>query len=164
MVKPFLAQQALLDATVPPGWRYYWRSEYLRPLSPAAIDTVVDRGWSFAAPLSYTLLFHMGGAVRHVADADTAFTGRDAELAVNINMVQRDVSEPDDTEWVRSFHDALRPFGTGGVYVNFLGNEGSDRVRHAYGEAKWARLVALKRQWDPGNLFRVNQNIPPDVV
>jgi FAD/FMN-containing dehydrogenase len=162
-VRPFLAHQALLDATVPPGWRYYWKSEYLRPLSPAAIDTVLDHAWSFAAPMSYTLLFHMGGAVRRIADDDTAFTGRDAEYAININMVQRQADEPDDTAWVRRFHDAVRPFGSGGVYVNFLGNEGDERVRHAYGEAKWARLVELKRRWDPDNAFRVNQNIPVAV-
>jgi FAD/FMN-containing dehydrogenase len=162
-VRPFVAQQALLDATVPPGWRYHWRSEYLRPLSPAAVDAVIDHAWSFAAPMSYTLLFHMGGAVRRLGDADTAFTGRTAEHAININMVQRDLTEPDDTAWVRSFHGAVRPFSTGAVYVNFLGNEGSERVRQAYGESKWERLVELKRRWDPHNVFRVNQNIPPGV-
>ena len=163
-VKPFLAQQALFDATVPPGWRYYWRSEYLRPLSPDAVHTIVEHAWSFAAPMSYALLFHMGGAVRQLTDGDTAFTGREAEHAVNINSAQREESEPDDTPWVRRFHEALQPFSAGGVYVNFLGNEGSERVRHAYGEAKWTRLVALKRRWDPDNAFRVNQNIPPDVA
>jgi FAD/FMN-containing dehydrogenase len=160
-VKPFVAQQALFDATVPPGWRYHWKSEYLQPLTAGAVDTIVDHAWSFAAPMSYTLLFHMGGAVRHLADDDAAFTGRDAEFAVNINMVQRDVAEPDDTAAVRRFHEAVQPYSAGGVYVNFLGDEGSDRIRHAYGERKWARLVELKRQWDPDNAFRVNQNIAP---
>ena len=160
-VKPFLVQQALFDATVPPGWRYYWRSEYLRPLRGEAVDALVAHAWSFEAPMSYTLLFHMGGAVRRLSDADTAFTGRGATHAVNINMVQRDVSEPDDTTWVRRLHDAVQPFSAGGVYVNFLGNEGDQRVRHAYGETKWARLVDVKRRWDATNFFRVNQNIPP---
>ena len=159
--KTFLAQQCLFDATVPPGWRYYWRSEYLRPLSSETVDALVDNAWEFRAPMSYTLLPHMGGAVRDLGDGDTAFTGRDAEHAVNINMVQRDLGEPDDTPWARRFHEALQPFSAGGVYVNFLGNEGPDRVRHAYGEAKWARLVEAKRRWDPSNFLRVNQNIPP---
>ena len=161
-VTPFLVQQSLFDATVPRGWRYYWRSEYLRRLDGEAIDVLVDNAWSCAAPLSYTLLAHMGGAVRALSDDDAAFTGRGAEHSININMVQRDRSEPDDTDWARRFHGEVQPCSAGGVYVNFLGNEGAQRVRHAYGEEKWARLVELKRRWDPSNFFRVNQNIPPE--
>ena len=161
MVKPFLAQQALFDATVPPGWLYYWKSQYLRPLDAEAIDVICARAWSFAAPMSYSLLFQMGGAITSVSDDDCAFSGRSAPFAININNVQRDPADPDDTVWVRDFHAAVQPFGSGGVYVNFVGNEGEQRVREAYGDAKWTHLAALKRRWDPDNYLRVNQNIAP---
>lgn len=161
MIKPFVAQQALFDPTVPPGWRYYWKSEYLRPLDGPAIGTIAGQAWSCAAPMSYTLMFHMGGAIRRMSDDDSAFSGRRAEHAININMVQRTTSDPDDTDWVRRFHASMQPHSSGGVYVNFMGNEGEDRVRHAYGESKWNRLRELKRRWDPTNFFRVNQNITP---
>lgn len=160
-IKPFVAQQALFDATVPAGWRYYWKSEYLRPLGADALATIERNAWTSRAPMSYALLFHMGGAVREHGEDDTAFSGRDAEFAININSVQRDEAEPDDTEWVRTFHAAMGTFSSGGVYVNFLGNEGDERVQHAYGAAKWTRLRQLKRRWDPSNFFRVNQNITP---
>lgn len=161
LVRPFVALQSLFDATAPAGWRYYWKSEYLRPLGADALQVIERNAWSFRAPMSYTLLFHMGGAIRRRSDADTAFSGRDAEFAININNVQRDAADQDDTAWVRAFHADVGPFSAGGVYVNFLGDEGDERVRHAYGPAKLERLRALKRRWDATNFFRVNQNIAP---
>ena len=103
----------------------------------------------------------MGGAIRKVSDADAAFEGRDAALAVNINAVWPDVAAgPRDVEWARGCWAVMELHSTGGVYVNFLSEEGEARVRAAYGP-KWARLSDLKAQYDPENIFRVNQNIRP---
>jgi FAD/FMN-containing dehydrogenase len=107
-------------------------------------------------------LWQMGGAVGRVGDEATAFHGRQAGFTFNINGN----SETGDgfeaeREWARAYWTALEPYHTS-VYVNFLMEEGRQRVRDAYGEEKFARLQALKRTYDPTNFFRVNQNIPPD--
>jgi FAD/FMN-containing dehydrogenase len=109
-------------------------------------------------------MFQLGGAIQHLGAAATAFEDRHAQHALNINGVW---SEPQATEahiqWTRAFWEAMRPFSTGRVYVNFLGDEGADRVKAAYGAEKYARLVALKNTYDPTNMFRLNQNIGPTV-
>jgi FAD/FMN-containing dehydrogenase len=161
-VKPYAAHQATFDATVPHGLHYYWRSHYLEQLGDEAIDTLVDHAWSHRSPRSYTILFQLGGAMGRVADEATAFSGRGAGYALNINAVAVDGdSYPEQAAWARRMWEAMRPHGNG-VYVNFLDREGDERVRAAYGEAKYRRLAALKRAWDPDNLFRLNQNITPD--
>ena len=163
--RPFVEFQAMLDPTVPPGWHYYWKSHYLAPLSDAAIDVIVERAWRFRSPRSYTLLPHMGGAVARVPEDTTAFAGRDSAHAININGVwtAEDADRADDTAWVRDFFDAVMPYATGRAYINFMGNEGQERVRAAYGEAKYARLAMVKTRWDPDNVFRMNQNIVPSA-
>ena len=104
----------------------------------------------------------MGGAVARVAAEWTAFGNRDAAYAFNIIATTPDPSLQDaQVAWARTLAGALQPFETGGVYVNFLGDEGDGRVRAAYGPARYDRLVQLKDRYDPGNLFRLNQNIPP---
>ena len=161
--RPFVAFQEMLNPTVPPGWRYYWKSHYLAPLSDSVIDILVAWAWRARSPRSYTLLPHMGGAVARVPEDATAFAGRDAAHAININGVwtAEDADRADDTAWTRDFFDAVTPYATGRAYINFMGNEGHERVRTAYGEAKYARLVKLKARWDAGNVFRMNQNIVP---
>jgi FAD/FMN-containing dehydrogenase len=107
-------------------------------------------------------MFQLGGAVRRVPDEATAFSGRGAGYALNSNAVAADGdSYLEQAAWARQLWEAMRPHGNG-VYVNFLDREGNDRVRAAYGEAKYRRLAGLKRAWDPDNLFRLNQNITPD--
>jgi FAD/FMN-containing dehydrogenase len=163
----FTEHQSMLDASSPAGRLYYWKSHYMPGLSDAAIEVITSHAWNFSSPVSYTLLSHMGGAIRQVPDDQTAFTGRDAEFTININCV---ATQPElyerDRAWVRKLFEALEPHTTGGVYVNFMGDEESDRVRAAYGETKYQRLAALKARLDPDNVFRVNQNIQPraDVV
>jgi len=161
--RPFVEFQALFNATVPHGWHYYWKSHYLAPLTDGAIDAIAQRAWRARSPRSYTLIFHMGGAVARRSDDSAAFTGRNATHAININGVWTadDGDGASDTGWAREFFDAMQPYGTGGVYVNFLGNEGQDRVRAAYGPAKYERLARLKATWDPDNVFHMNQNILP---
>ena len=159
---PYVSHQAMFDPTAPHGLGYYWKSEYVPSLSDALIDTLAERAWGVATPESYTIIFHLGGAVGRQDPEGSAFEDRRAAHAVNIDAVW---SEPARASaciaWTRELWEAVRPYSTGRVYVNFLGDEGQDRVRAAYGEAKYERLRALKRKYDPTNFFRLNQNIRP---
>jgi FAD/FMN-containing dehydrogenase len=149
---------------VPHGWHRYWKSVELPPLTDDAIDTLVDSTSRITSPRSYTIVLQLGGALARVAEDPTAFSQRDAAHNVVINAVwTEDDPEPDrHITWARDFFDALQTHATGRVYVNFLGDEGQDRVRAAYGERNYERLARLKRVHDPTNFFRLNQNIQPD--
>jgi FAD/FMN-containing dehydrogenase len=149
---------------VPHGLHYYWKSDYLDELSDEAIEILVTHACRASSPRSYTIMFQLGGAIRRIGDDDTAFEDRRAHHTLNINAVWSDALESDQhIRWTRDFWEAIHPVSHGGVYVNFLGNEGEERVRAAYGAAKYARLVALKNRYDPTNLFCLNQNIKPTV-
>jgi FAD/FMN-containing dehydrogenase len=160
--RPFAGFQALLDRTVPQGWHYYWKSHDVPALKDDLIDVLVEHTSRITSSRSYTLIPHLGGAVSRVAEDATAYSHRNAAHAININAVwlPQDRDHEGHIAWVRGLFDALEPFSDG-VYVNFLGAEGTDRVRSAYGSTKYDRLVALKRTWDPDNVFHLNQNIPP---
>ena len=162
--KPYLALQSMFDPLVPHGWHRYWKSVELPPLTDDAIDTLIDHTSRITSPRSYTIVLQLGGALARVAEDATAFGQRDAAHNVVINAVwTEDDPEPDrHITWARDFFDALQTHATGRVYVNFLGDEGQDRVRAAYGERNYERLARLKRVHDPTNLFRLNQNIQPD--
>ena len=165
LIRPvaYTMHQGFLDAGVPHGLRYYWKSHYMPSLSDAAIETLVAHAWRMRSPSSYSLLFQLGGAISKVKEGDSAFSGRAARHAITIDGVWSDPEGADDTEWVRDYFASLQPFSTGGVYVNFLGNEGQERVKASYGAAKYDRLVTLKNKYDPTNFFRFNQNIEPTV-
>jgi len=158
----FLAQQSLLDASFEPGWWYYVRSCDVDELSDDVIEVVADFGGRIESPISSIALWQMGGAVARVGDDETAFNGRSAGFTFNINGNSMTADGFDgERRWARDYWTALEPWHTS-VYVNFLMEEGEDRVREAYGAAKYDRLKALKRTYDPKNLFRLNQNIRPD--
>jgi FAD/FMN-containing dehydrogenase len=164
LVRPTLyaSHQALIDASVPHGLGYYWKSEYLRPLDDELIDTLVTRAWPLPTPESYAAVFHMGGAVGREDPDGSAFEDRRASHAMTIDAVWSDPAASDASiAWARGFWEAVRPHSTGRVYMNFLGDEGEERVRAAYGATKYERLRALKRKYDPTNFFRMNQNIAP---
>ena len=161
-VRSWVGHQSMLDASSPAGRLYYWKSHYLPGLPDAAIDVIAEQAWRFSSPISYTLLSHMGGAIRERNEEDSAFSGREAEFAININCVATQTDSFNaDREWVRNWFEAMEPHSTGGVYVNFVGEEGPARVRAAYGEIKYQRLAEVKARFDPENVFRVNQNIAP---
>jgi FAD/FMN-containing dehydrogenase len=104
----------------------------------------------------------MEGAVRRAGEDEMAFSHRDASCVLNIVTKWNDPQESGKhIQWTRDFEAAMRPYSTGGVYVNFLGEEGEDRVKAAYGPAKYGRLAALKNKYDPTNFFQLNQNIKP---
>jgi FAD/FMN-containing dehydrogenase len=161
--RPYLELQAMFDLAVPHGWHYYWKSWEVPPLTDATIDTLVERTAAITSPRSYTIVFHLGGAMARVGEQDTAFGQRAAGHDVNINAVWL----PDDPDgdvhvrWARETFAALESQAAGRAYVNFLGDEGPDRVRAAYGEQRYARLARLKAEYDPDNILRGNQNVEP---
>lgn len=152
----------MFDPVVPHGLNWYWKTHELGEMKDDAIDAIVENSMRITSPVSYTVIFHLGGAVARVAEDATAYSHRDALHAVNINAGWETGDEEADrhVEWARRFHADLEPYQTG-VYVNFLGDEGEERVRAAYGDAKYRRLQSLKDRYDPENVFRVNQNIRP---
>lgn len=159
---PYQVHQTLLDPILPPGLRYYVKSVFLDELEDDAIDTLIDRAGRMTSPLSLATLQHYRGAVSRVDSDATAYSYRNAAFAVTLGAAWTDASE-DDTHvaWSRDFYTAMLPLSHG-VYMNFMGmGEGEDRVRAAYGEKTYERLVALKNRYDPTNLFRVNHNIRP---
>ena len=159
--KPFVKHQAMFDPTFPHGRWYYFQSRDVDALTDDVIDVVVDQALRITSPHSGIPIFQLGGAIARVGEDETAFGGRSAGHTININGV---CDSPDDfgeqREWVKTTGDALEPYAAG-VYVNFLMDEGEQRVREAYGPEKFDRLRALKRTWDPDNFFRLNQNVPP---
>jgi FAD/FMN-containing dehydrogenase len=159
---PYPVLQSLLDESAPKGVQNYWKSAFLNDLDEATIQTLVAQSAAMRSPLSAIHLHHMEGAVGRVGPADTAFGHRDGRFVLNIVGMWPDPSESDGhVRWVRDCYDAMMAHATSGVYVNFLGEEGQDRVRAAYTSAQYDRLVRLKREYDPTNLFRLNQNIRP---
>jgi hypothetical protein len=159
--KPFLELQAMFDPTFLPGRWYHFRSCDLGELTEDVIDTLAIGAQRTRSPHSTLALFNLGGAVSRVGEEDSAFSGRGSGYTVNINGCTETVDGfEEERNWVRDLWSALKPYHAG-VYVNFLMDEGEDRIRAAYGPRKYARLKALKRRYDPDNFFRLNQNIPP---
>ncbi len=158
---PFPALQGAFDALYPPGLQWYWRADFVNELPDAAIA----EHERFAARLptlhSTMHLYPINGAANRVSDADTPFSYRQAQWAEVIIGVSPDPKEaPAVTAWCKDYWDAVHPYSAGGAYVNMMMDEGEDRIRAAY-RGNYERLLAIKRQFDPGNLFRVNQNIRP---
>jgi len=160
--KPFLTHQAMFDPSFVPGRWYYFKSCDVPELTDEIIDVTVDHSLRIKSPLTSFPIWQMGGAVARVDEDDSAFGGRNAGFTYNIGASTA-MSEgfDEEREWVRNFWSALEPWHTT-VYVNFLGEEGEERIRAAYGADKYDRLKALKRKYDPDNFFRINQNIPPN--
>lgn len=164
-VMPYVQQQGLLEAGFPPGLQNYWKSSFLNALSDDAIATAVEAFQRVTSPTSAIAFEQLGGAMSRVDEAETAFGYRRAPFNLLIVSSWADAAENDrHIEWTRATWQAMRPFTADGVYVNYLGgaaDEGEDRVKAAYGHAKYDRLAMLKRKFDPSNLFRLNQNIRP---
>jgi FAD/FMN-containing dehydrogenase len=162
MPRPYLQLQSMLDPSWGPGFGNYWKAEYLRGLPDEAIDVLASALDAITSPLSDFKIPMLGGAVARVGEDDTAYGHRGAPFVLNINARWGPgAAEEPHVKWTRSLWDSMQPFSDGGSYVNFMGEEGSDRVRAAYGDDKYDRLVAVKDRLDPDNVFRLNQNIVP---
>jgi FAD/FMN-containing dehydrogenase len=159
--KPFLAHQAMFDPSFPHGWWYYMRSCDVADLTDEVIDITVEHALRIDSPLTAFPIWQRGGAAARVGEDETAFGGRAAGYTFNITAATETAEGfEEEQEWVRTFWSALKPHHTG-AYVNFLMEEGVERIRQAYGAKKYDRLKELKRRYDPENLFRLNQNIRP---
>jgi hypothetical protein len=159
--KPFLDHQSMFDPSFRHHWWYYFRACDVAELTDEVIDITFDHAARIRSPLTAFPIWQMGGAVAAVSEDETAFHGRGTGHTFNISaMTETEDGFDEEREWVRDFWTALEPHHTS-VYVNFLMDEGEERVREAYGAAKYERLRALKRKYDPHNFFRLNQNIPP---
>ena len=160
--KPFLTHQAMFDPSFPPGRWYYFKSCDVAELNDDIIDITAEHSLRISSPLTAFPIWQMGGAVSRVDDNETAFNGRSAGFTYNIGAsTETSAGFAEERQWVQEFWSALRPWHEG-VYVNFLGEEGAERVRQSYGSEKYDRLQALKQKYDPDNFFRINQNISPD--
>jgi FAD/FMN-containing dehydrogenase len=160
---PYTALQAALDEVDPHGNRYWERGDYLAALTDETIDALVAGGGSMTSPRNEILFFPLGGAIPRVAPDATAFGDRSAPWAVWTVGQWVDAAEDElHRDWTRAVSASLAPWTTGGVYVNAIGEPDETRKVAAYGGMeKLERLRALKREWDPGNLFRLNHNIAP---
>jgi FAD/FMN-containing dehydrogenase len=160
MPMPYVQFQSMLDPGNQPGFRNYWKGEYLSGCSDEAIDTWYEYAKEPLSPFNQIVMFRLGGGVTRFADDSAAFAHRDAEYLFHpIAMWEDPADDERQISWVRKYSDAMGEFATGGVYLNFTPDR--DRVRDAYGEDKYGKLVALKDRYDPENLFQHNQNIKP---
>ena len=159
---PYTALQSIVENFNPPGLRNYWKSNYLQDLSDGAIDVLVDHYATVPAPYTHLVIEHLGGAVSRMGPDETAVDHREALYNFLIVGMWADAAEDAKViGWVRELWEALQPFSCGGLYVNYEADHNVSRVKAAYSPAKYARLVAVKAKYDPTNLFRLNQNIPP---
>ncbi|MDX2432913.1 MAG: FAD-binding oxidoreductase [Bacteroides sp.] len=160
-MKPWTAWQSAFDGLVEHGARNYWKSHHLTDLSDECIDQIHTFAQTLPSAESEIFIPHMEGAPSRIAPEATAFPHRSTPFLMNIHTRWRDKEDDQSAiAWAKEFHDATRPFSQG-VYVNFLSDEGKERVREAYTEKVWERLVEAKRKWDPKNVFNMNQNIAP---
>ena len=158
---PYTEHQRLFDAAVPHGLHYFWRSDYVTGLGGQVAEALSEHSWSMRNRRSYTIMFHLGGALADLDPGAAAFSGRHDGFAININAVWAP-PEPDDVAWVREQWARIHGFSAG-VYVNFLDDEPAQRTQAAYSAAAYRRLVEVKRRYDPDNVFRSNHNIDPAV-
>jgi FAD/FMN-containing dehydrogenase len=149
------------DASFPRGHRFYWKAQFLRRITAAAAEALIDRFPSVPSARSFFVFQQVGGAISRVPAAATAYANRDAAYdSFPVSIWSDPAADEANIAWAREMYAVLQPFGMGGVYVNNLGDEGADRVKAAYGE-NYDGLLMLKRKYDPDNLFRLNQNIHP---
>jgi FAD/FMN-containing dehydrogenase len=159
---PYAALQSMMDPLYGPGSPWYMKAGYVRELDDHAIETTVRHFEEISSPKSEIHFHHLGGAVPRISDDASAYGERHAPFVLNLLASSHEAEGFDrHIEWARRFYADIEPSLTGGAYINFLSAEGEERVQAAYGPEKFARLRSLKDEWDPTNLFRLNQNIPP---
>jgi FAD/FMN-containing dehydrogenase len=163
----YVQVQRMMDDAFPAGRQNFWKSNFLKGLDTEAVRIIVDHVAKAPSSYSAVAIEQFSGAVKRVGMNDTAFNHRNARYNLLIVGIWSDpAAKAANVKWVRDLWDAMEPYSSGGVYVNYLGqvaDEGAERVKSAYGAEKYARLVALKEKYDPTNLFCLNQNIKPSA-
>jgi hypothetical protein len=161
---PFPMLQGMFDGIYPPGLQWYWKADFFKELSDGAIAKHLEHGSRLPSWQSTMHLYPVNGKANRVGETETAFSYRDAVWSGVIVGVDPDPQNRGKiTEWARAYYDALHPFGAGGGYLNFMMEEGEERVRATY-RGNYERLAAIKAKYDPENFFRVNQNIRPEAA
>jgi FAD/FMN-containing dehydrogenase len=146
----------------PPGYRNYWTAEHLGDLSDEAIDAIARRAQDLPAGASQIFIVPWGGQVARCEPGSSPLAGRDSAFIVHPLLLWEDQADDERLiEFGRACRDELRPFATGATYLNFLGDEGQERVRSGFGAANYERLAQVKATWDPTNVFHGNQNVAP---
>ncbi|MEU4544838.1 FAD-binding oxidoreductase [Nonomuraea dietziae] len=161
---PYTQLQSMLDESAPWGILAYEKALDLPTITPEAADTLCDQAALKGSPMSFMPSFHLGGAFSEVSDDATAFGGsRQPHYTISIAAITPDPGALSaERDWARAAWEAMQPYGMGsGTYVNFIADPDEDRVRASYGPRKYERLSAIKRTYDPGNLFHLNANIRP---
>jgi FAD/FMN-containing dehydrogenase len=158
---PLPAVNSLFDALYPPGLQWYWRADFVTELGNEAIARHAQHGAALPTMHSTMHLYAIDGAAHRVDKSDTAFSYRDANWAEVIVGVDPDPANAGTiTKWCKDYFDALHPYSAGGAYINFMMDEGPERVRSSFRD-NYDRLAVIKQKYDPANLFSVNQNIRP---
>lgn len=161
---PYVAVQQMLDAANPTGMQNYWSADFLAEMPDEAVDTLVAIATRPVSPLTQIILVPGGGAIARVPEDATASGQRDALWNIHyLSMWPDPADNEQNIAYTRTLATAMKQWATGRVYLNFIGDEGTGRVEAAFGPQTYARLQQLKRTWDPENLFRHNQNIPPAI-
>ena len=158
---PFPVLQGLFDPLYPPGLQQYWKADFVNQLSDEAVKLHVKYSAELPSMLSAMHLYPIDGAAARVGKNETAFSYRGPKWSMVILGIDSDPANRDRiTQWAREYWEALHPYSAGGAYVNFMMEEGQQRVEATYRD-NYKRLSQIKRKYDPTNLFRVNQNILP---
>jgi FAD/FMN-containing dehydrogenase len=162
---PYLAVQQLLDPACPKGMLNYWTADFLSELPDVAVDTLADAATQPVSALTQIIVIPGGGAISRVGEDATAFGHRHAPWNVHYLSMWADPAETEhNIAYTRQISAAMKPWTTGGAYLNYLGDEGQQRIATAFGPDKYSRLQNLKAKYDPTNLFRHNQNIQPSAI
>jgi len=158
---PFPQMQTLLDEAFPAGNHNYWKSTFLRELSDDAIVVLVEHANRATSPLTGVVIEYYGGAASRVGVSETAFAQRQAQYSLIFLAQWTNPGESQlHIEWARALADSIRPFSSGAYYLNYLGEEGEDTIKAAFG-LNYDRLMTVKKKYDPENFFCLNQNIKP---
>ena len=162
-MNPWIAWQSGFDGLVEHGARNYWKSHHMKELSDDCIDNILEFAGNMPSEECEVFIPHMEGTPSRVPENDTAFAHRKTPFVLNIHTRWQNPTDDDKcVGWAREFHESTEAFAQG-VYVNFLSDEGEARVKDAYSNEVWERLVQVKTKYDPNNFFRKNQNIKPSV-
>jgi len=161
---PFPVLQSMFDGLVPHGIQSYWRADFLNEISDEAIARHIEHASRLPTLESAMHIYRVDGSAHRCGPHDTAFSYRDANFAEVIVGFSPDPADADRLKsWVAEYWDAVHPYSAGGAYVNFMMEEGVDRIRATYRD-NYDRLAQIKRKYDPDNVFHVNQNIKPAAV
>jgi FAD/FMN-containing dehydrogenase len=160
---PYPSVQTLFDGFMPPGLQWYWRADFFSHIPAEAATLHKKFGSEIPTPLSQMHLYPISGAAGRVGKSDTPWAYRDAKYAgVFVGVDPEPANAEKITKWAKDYWEALHPYSSGGAYLNFIMDEGQERIKASYGE-NYDRLARIKRKYDPDNFFKVNQNIKPSI-